>query len=291
MTPEHARSLLGVGETATDAEIATAYRRLMQTVHPDVCTGPEAERLARNATEARETLRRTEGTGDALPGAGQKSRTGPGNADHAQDHDEAQLREIVLGVLDRCGGTATGTTLVLNILRETRSVPEHQRRVWKRRMTEAGFWDDGAALGLWTIRGNRITTQVDRAQSRPERSHESWSDRWESEAREAARKHDRGTTAAAREPKAGWGASTAVVTGLTVGAALTTDAAGNADWTSPQSAIAHIALMLVLVNIGLLIFTTIEATRFIDLSNPWRVLVPGLTWGALASWAILTAIS
>ena len=55
MNQEHARSLLGADQNATDTEITAAYRRLMQTVHPDVCKGPEAVRLTHQAISARNT--------------------------------------------------------------------------------------------------------------------------------------------------------------------------------------------------------------------------------------------
>lgn len=53
MSPEDARRLLGVSETATLTEIRDAHRRLIQRVHPD--KGGSAE-LARRVNVARDTL-------------------------------------------------------------------------------------------------------------------------------------------------------------------------------------------------------------------------------------------
>ena len=93
MTEDHARSLLGVNQDASDSEIANAYRRLMQTVHPDVCKGPEAERLAREATDAKQILA-------ARAPAPQDNDDQPLN----EEQDWA-LQEVVAHVLDKTGGT------------------------------------------------------------------------------------------------------------------------------------------------------------------------------------------
>ena len=52
MTEEHARRILGLNEGATDTEIAAAYRRLMQTVHPDVCKGPISHQDSKRKTSS-----------------------------------------------------------------------------------------------------------------------------------------------------------------------------------------------------------------------------------------------
>ncbi len=102
MTEEHARSLLGVEPNATGNEIADAYRRLMQTVHPDVCKGPEAERLAQQATDARKMLAST-------------------TTAHQDDHQEPvdkdwALQEVVLHILDRTGDGTRIRILVANTI-------------------------------------------------------------------------------------------------------------------------------------------------------------------------------
>ena len=283
MTPEHARSLLGVSDTATDAEIATAYRRLMQTVHPDICTGPEAERLAREATDARTILSRKE---EPRPERGPRTRA---DWSRYQDHDERQLQEIVLRVLDHYGGTATATALTMQILRETRGIPNQQRRAWKRRMTDVKFWIDGQALGLWTIRGDRISARTDPEPTRRRQEPESWTDRWEAETRRAAREHHDSDHTAATRRRAGWAASTAGVAGITAVAALTASTTGDPDWSRPENAISYIAFIL--VNIGLLVLLSGESIKLIDLSRPWRVLLPGVTGGTLAAWTILHSMT
>lgn len=56
MNLEQAQCLLGVAQDGTCKDIVSAHRRLITTVHPDKCSGPEAKRLARQATVARDVL-------------------------------------------------------------------------------------------------------------------------------------------------------------------------------------------------------------------------------------------
>ena len=53
-----ALAVLGLDEAAIGnrAAITSAYRRLAQTVHPDLCEGPEAARLMDLGTRARDLL-------------------------------------------------------------------------------------------------------------------------------------------------------------------------------------------------------------------------------------------
>ena len=54
MTPANAAEILGVGETATGAEIEAAFRRLARQSHPDLFAGHEADAIATaSATFAR----------------------------------------------------------------------------------------------------------------------------------------------------------------------------------------------------------------------------------------------
>ena len=57
MTRAEALVVLGISSQADESEVESAYRRLMRTVHPDVCSGPEAGRLSCQAAEARGLLR------------------------------------------------------------------------------------------------------------------------------------------------------------------------------------------------------------------------------------------
>ena len=43
-------------EDISETKIVEAYRRFARTVHPDVCRGPEAERLMKLGTEMRDFL-------------------------------------------------------------------------------------------------------------------------------------------------------------------------------------------------------------------------------------------
>ena len=47
------------GKLFDNAKVESAYRRLVRTVHPDVCKGPEAARLFDLVTQARNLLIRT----------------------------------------------------------------------------------------------------------------------------------------------------------------------------------------------------------------------------------------
>ena len=49
-------NLLGLGLRFSTKDIELAYRRMVKTIHPDICAGPEATRLLRLATDARAIL-------------------------------------------------------------------------------------------------------------------------------------------------------------------------------------------------------------------------------------------
>lgn len=57
MRTEEARALLGVGATATAAEIRAAWRRSVRGAHPDVTAGPEAGVRTARLNEAYAVLR------------------------------------------------------------------------------------------------------------------------------------------------------------------------------------------------------------------------------------------
>ena len=51
-----AAAILGLGLTFEAEDVEAAYRRTAKTIHPDVCSGPEAGRLFKLATQARKFL-------------------------------------------------------------------------------------------------------------------------------------------------------------------------------------------------------------------------------------------
>ena len=60
MTPQMPRSvarlILGLAPRHTMQDVTTAFKRLASTVHPDVCHGPEADRLIKLALNARNAI-------------------------------------------------------------------------------------------------------------------------------------------------------------------------------------------------------------------------------------------
>ena len=142
MTAEAARILLGVDDDATDIEIAAAHRRLMETVHPDVCKGPEAARLARQATNARNFLC----IGTAL-----------GSTGHEAGTDDPVLQAMVVRALARTTGDTTIAKLVEEVFTAMGHAPSLERDAWTRRLEETSFWSEGAKLRLWRIKANRIS--------------------------------------------------------------------------------------------------------------------------------------
>ena len=142
MTEEHAHSLLGLNEGATNTEITAAYRRLMQTVHPDVCNGPEADRLAREATDARDIL---------------ETRTRAPRTDAEPVRNEKALQKMVVFILARTERTTTIKILATEVLTATRHLPSAEWEPLRQRLTEPAFWRDGETQGWWTIHGDEIS--------------------------------------------------------------------------------------------------------------------------------------
>jgi curved DNA-binding protein CbpA len=110
VTPDEARSILGVAPGATDDVVRAAYRALLRRHHPDVA-GPAATRRAARVIGAYRVLRdqpaRTSGAGsksdgggaggrpapaerDRPPGSSGRTATVPGEADEAEDADEVR---------------------------------------------------------------------------------------------------------------------------------------------------------------------------------------------------------
>ena len=158
MTEEHARSLLGLNEGATNTEIAAAYRRLMQTVHPDVCNGPEADRLAREATDARDIL---------------ETRTRAPRTDAEPVRNERALQKMVVFILARTERSTTIKILATEVLTAIRHLPVAQCNAWSQRLTEPAFWQDSETQGWWTIHGDEISPARRR---RPEDENGRWND-------------------------------------------------------------------------------------------------------------------
>ena len=51
-----AAAILGLGLKFGPEDVEAAYRRMSKTIHPDLCSGPDAARLFRLATQARKFL-------------------------------------------------------------------------------------------------------------------------------------------------------------------------------------------------------------------------------------------
>ena len=142
MTAEAARILLGVDDDATDVEIAAAHRRLIETVHPDICKGPEAARLARQATNARNFLY----IGRALGSTGDETGA-----------DDPVLQAMVVRALAKTDGDTTVAKLVAEVFTAMSRAPAPERDAWIRRLGETSFWSEGGKLRLWRIHGDRIS--------------------------------------------------------------------------------------------------------------------------------------
>ena len=155
MTREQARTLLGVSDNATQQEIARAYRHLMATVHPDVCRGPEAERLARQASEARQALLAPE-------------ISAPHVQENREDVDDQQLMEIVVVTLCDRGGILTKTGIRQAVLLELMAAGfgADRSRTSSARVSDREFLEAGAVAGLWEIRGEEVWLAVAASGSR-----------------------------------------------------------------------------------------------------------------------------
>ena len=149
MTAEAARILLGVDDDATEVESAAAHRRLIDTVHPDVCRGPEAARLARQGTNARNFLC----IGRALESTADDTRA-----------DDPVLQAMVVRALAKTDGHAAVATVVSEVFTALRRTRAPERDAWTRRLGETSFWSEGGNLRLWRIHWDRIspTTAEDR---------------------------------------------------------------------------------------------------------------------------------
>src|SRR5687768_7516180 len=102
--------VLGVGRSATEQEIQSAYRRLARRYHPDVNDDPGAEERFKQINEAYEVLSdersRARYDHDRAAGGGRRVRvntTGGGDSGGAVD-----LEDLLGGVFGGAGGFGRG---------------------------------------------------------------------------------------------------------------------------------------------------------------------------------------
>ena len=147
MNREQAQCLLGVAGDASRQEIVSAHRRLVSTVHPDKCDGPEAGRLARQATEAREVLLAPVRTPSR---AVSSSETG-GSV------DDVLLRHVRV-VVDGTGAPLAGVDLYRRFRADLRAcgVSAEEARVCSARVLDDDFLAAGAARGYWELDGDGV---------------------------------------------------------------------------------------------------------------------------------------
>ena len=145
MTQDEARTILGIERGATQAETDAAYKRLMQTVRPDVCQGPETERLARLGTEARSTL------------SGPPARAAEDESDSTTSTsliNDEEIYDVVADILNEHDEDGLRITKVVSAARErlwARDTTVSRRKALEDRLMEPAFWRAGEARGLWTI--------------------------------------------------------------------------------------------------------------------------------------------
>ena len=169
MTRAEALIVLGVPAEVEPAEVESAYRRLMRTVHPDVCSGPEAGRLSRQAAEARRLLRETLCVGEPSAPRGE-ARWGPvpdppgsvPGTPWGVVHDSELARTVVLVVQ-----AAAGSLSMAEVIGEVRAsgdwdrLPLDVRDAVFRRLCEPDFWGFGSRSGLWEVCGRDVVLPPD----------------------------------------------------------------------------------------------------------------------------------
>ena len=177
MTHEHARGVLGVTEDATESEITRAYRRLMTTVHPDVCKGPEADRLARQATEARKVLSKIHQTQERTAPRPTEPASRPTNQRRRPQATHAQLGDFVILVVtgpraDTGGNVQWGTgrlpteeaiTRVVELIQGLNFTRE-ERILGTKRLRTKEFWTYGILTGRWEIDTDEVVARPNPSQ-------------------------------------------------------------------------------------------------------------------------------
>ena len=165
MTHEEARIVLGVPPNASKTEITEAYKRLMRTVHPDICKGPEADRLAKQATHARDVL--------SEPHWAQNhrgARAADGTASEPQqrrgDATDDELARLVIMILQQRGAHVRADEIidsVVELIQILNLTPEERSRASDRIATN-DFWANGIDTGLWEIYGNEVVLSAETAE-------------------------------------------------------------------------------------------------------------------------------
>ncbi len=189
MTREQAQCLLGVSPDATLKDVVRAHRRLVSTVHPDKCSGPEANRLARQATAAREVL--------LAPAQGPPHSSSPPAFEALADD---VLLQYVRLIVDRMGGPVDGVVLFRIFCSELRArgLSDDAASVGSVRVLDDDFLAAGAARGYWDLHGDGVRPV--RPAGEPAGS---WSARWrEPGRRRAASGRPAACDAHAPEPQA-----------------------------------------------------------------------------------------
>ena len=136
MNREQAQCLLGVSSDAGRKEVVSAHRRLIATVHPDKCSGPEAGRLARQATAARDVL---------LASAETRPRPAP-PAENPVVVDDVLLRHV-RSLVDGIGGPVDGVDLFRMFRSDLRAcgISAEEARVCSARVLDDDFLAAGVA--------------------------------------------------------------------------------------------------------------------------------------------------
>jgi len=142
MNIEQAQCLLGVAQAAPRQEIVSAHRRLVSTVHPDRCDGPEAARLARQATEARDVL-----LAPVRPAAPALSP-----AENPALVDDVLLRHVRF-IVDGLGAPVDALALFRTLRADLRGagVSADDARLCCARVFDDDFLALGAARGYWDV--------------------------------------------------------------------------------------------------------------------------------------------
>ena len=162
MTRDEASVVLGVTPQAEPAEVDSAYRRLMRTVHPDVCRGPEAGRLTRQAAVARGVLRE-QSQASLPPTDSAEHRSRPQSAWPVSGYppgvvDDVHLARIVVSVVQVVGGSLPRDDVVAAVVAavEWGSVGPVVRSAVVERLGHRDFWGFGQRSGFWHLRGRDI---------------------------------------------------------------------------------------------------------------------------------------